>query len=81
MNESESEIEVSDNSDNYFNNGSDTETINSVTPDELVDNPASLEPLDVDFYAESLQKNCKTITSCKVYTTPVWNTLKEGEAI
>ena len=33
--EPESELKVSDNSDSYFSDQSDTETINPVAPDEL----------------------------------------------
>ena len=40
--ESESEIEVSDNSDSYFSNESNAETIGSVASNELLDNSASL---------------------------------------
>lgn len=47
--EPESEMKVSDNSDGYFSDQSDAETIDPVAPDELLDNSASLEPLLVDF--------------------------------
>lgn len=39
--ESESEIEVSSNSDSYFSNESDTRTVDSVAPNELLDNLVS----------------------------------------
>ena len=45
VDEFESEIEVSDNSYVLFSDESDIKTIDSVTPDELLVNSASLEPL------------------------------------
>ena len=47
-----------DNSYIYFS-GESNITINVVTPDDLVDNSASLEFLYVNFYAESLYKRQK----------------------
>lgn len=47
-----------DNSYIYFS-GESNITINVVTPDDLVDNSASLEFLYVKFYAESLYKRQK----------------------
>ena len=45
-NESEKEIGVSNSSDNYFSDESDTKTINSiVASDKRLDNLARLEPL------------------------------------
>ena len=40
--ECESEMKVSDDCENYFSDKSDTKTINSVAPDELLDNSVSL---------------------------------------
>ena len=40
----------------YFSGESNIITIDVVTPDDLVDNSASLEFLYVNFYAESLYK-------------------------
>ena len=40
--ESESEMKVSDNSNSYFSDQSDTETIDPVVPDKLLPNSASL---------------------------------------
>lgn len=71
-----------DDSYSYFSDESNTKTIDVVTPDRLLDNSVSLEPLYVSFYAESLQKDNREIIALrKVYTPPVWDTLKESEAI
>lgn len=43
----------------YFSGESNIITIDVVTPDDLVDNSASLEFLYVNFYAESLHKRQK----------------------
>ena len=58
---SEKERKVSDDSGNYCIDQGDTKTIDSVAPDELLDNLASLEPLPVDFDVgyESLTNLCK----------------------
>ena len=40
----ESDVEVSDNSNSYFSDESDTKTIDSDAPNELLDNSVSLEP-------------------------------------
>ena len=40
----ESDVEVSDNSNSYFSDKSDTKTIDSDAPNELLDNSVSLEP-------------------------------------
>ena len=40
--ESESKVEVPDKSDSYFSDESDIKTIDSVAPDEILDNLASL---------------------------------------
>ena len=40
--EPESEMKVSDNSDGYFSDQNDAETIDPVAPDELLDNSARL---------------------------------------
>ena len=76
IDESESEIEVSDNSDWYFYDEGVTKTIHLVAPDKPLDNSTSLVPLHVDVDAESLQrKQEKTVTSHIV------TTLKEDEAM
>ena len=59
VDEFESEIEVSHDSESNFSDERDTKTIDSVVPDELSDNSVSLEPLYADFDAESLQKKHK----------------------
>ena len=78
--------EVSDDSDSYCIDESDTKTIDLNAPYELLDNPASRKPSHVDFdtgnesvtvYLQEKQK--ETVFSHKVQTPTVWNTLKEGE--
>ena len=67
--------EISDYSYNYFSDKSDPITIDSIAPDDVSDNSASLEASHVDFDArnesltESLQKKKekKMVTSHKVY--------------
>ena len=49
MNEFQSEIKTFDDSDIYFSDERGNKTIGFVTPDELLDNAASLEPLYVGF--------------------------------
>ena len=64
--ESEIKTEKSDTYDNCFSDDSYTETINSVAPDELLDNSASLKPFHIDFNAgkesDTLQKKKNTVT-------------------
>ena len=82
----ESEIEVSGNSDSYFSDGSHTETIDSVAPNEFLGNSDSRywKPLHAgnESVNESLQKTQReTVSLHKVYTPAVRNTLTEYEAL
>ena len=81
--ESESETEFFGYSDSLFSDENDNETIDSVAPDERLDNSANLEPLQFCLYTgngsvtETFQKKQKkTVTSHKAYTRPVQNMLK-----
>ena len=81
--ESESKIEFSGDSDGLFSDENDNEIIDSVAPDERLDNSANLEPLQfcLDTGNESVtetfqKKQKKTVTSHKAYTPPVQNMLK-----
>ena len=85
-NESESEMKISDNSDSYSSDESDKETIDRVAPNELLDNSANLEPLNVDFKAgnesvtESMQNKQKEKLNIK-YIIKCCIRFKEGESI
>ena len=75
-NNSESEEEVSDDSDIYCSDENVTKTIDSVAPDELWDDSVGLERLHLDIDTEPFLKQER-----KQCSTPVLNILKEGEAI
>ena len=64
--EFDSEIKVSDNSDSYFSDKSYNKTINPYAPNEHLDYSASLERSNVDFDSESLQKKHKKTVSPKM---------------
>ena len=81
-------MEVSYSFDSYFNDESDTETINFVAPNEFLDNSASMRIFMLTLMLEMNQlvnlcrkKQSKTVTLHKAYTPPVRSTLKEGETI
>ena len=68
--------EISDYSYNYFSNKSDPITIDSIAPDDVSDNSASLEASHVDFLMLEMnhslnlcrkKKEKKMVTSHKVY--------------
>ena len=83
MDEFESEINVSDDSCSYFTDESDTKTIDCVAPDELLGNVQVAWNLHMLTLMLNLcRKNIqKTVTSNKVYSTPKWTALKEGDTI